>query len=305
MKRFAVIILSMSLVAPLHAKVYKLYFLGGQSNMVGHGRVSELPDSLGGQVSGVMIYHGNPASDGVAEDGKGIWAELRPGHGNGFQSNGLANIYTNRFGVELTFARRLRQLDPQSSIAILKYARGATSIDSSASGNAGCWTPFFDSGEGPGKGINQYDHFLAALRSAISVQDIDADGDPDTLVPSGIIWMQGESDGYYTREAALRYLDNLTLLMKTIRAAFHRDDIPVVIGQISDSGQDEDEMVWDYGKIIQDAQAAYVKKDPHAALVTTTSSYGYSDSAHYDSAGYLDLGRRFAEALYTIYPPGR
>jgi hypothetical protein len=64
-------------------------------------------------------------------------------------------------------------------------------------------------------------------------------------------------------------------------------------------------MVWDYGKIIQDAQAAYVKKDPHAALVTTTSSYGYSDSAHYDSAGYLDLGRRFAEALYTIYPPGR
>jgi hypothetical protein len=37
-----------------------------------------------------------------------------------------------------------------------------------------------------------------------------------------------------------------------------------------------------------------------AALVVETDSYGYSDPFHYDSAGYVDLGRRFAEAMASI-----
>ena len=44
------------------------------------------------------------------------------------------------------------------------------------------------------------------------------------------------------------------------------------------------------------AQAEYVKADAAAALVTTTDKYGYSDPWHYDSAGYIDLGRQFANA---------
>ena len=296
------IFLTVAFSTTTHARVYKLYFLGGQSNMAGLGRVEELPDSLNCPIPGIMIYHGNPAPDKVAADGRGIWSELRPGHGNPFRSNGSENTYSARFGVEITFAQRLNELDPESHIAILKYARSGTSIDSSAAGRAGCWAPHFDSGEGIGKGINQYDHFLATVRSALSVHDIDGDDHPDKLIPSGIVWMQGESDGH-SAETARRYLDNLTFLMKTIRAAFLQDDLPIIIGRISDSGQDVDGMVWNYGQIIQEAQAAFVRADPNAALVTTTSSYGYSDRAHYDSAGYLDLGRRFAEALVTIYRP--
>jgi iduronate 2-sulfatase len=37
--------------------------------------------------------------------------------------------------------------------------------------------------------------------------------------------------------------------------------------------------------------------DENAALVTSTDNYGYSDPWHYNSAGYLDLGRQFADAL--------
>ena len=35
-------------------------------------------------------------------------------------------------------------------------------------------------------------------------------------------------------------------------------------------------------------------------VVTTTDGYGYSDKWHYDSAGYLDLGKQFAAAVARL-----
>jgi len=48
---------------------------------------------------------------------------------------------------------------------------------------------------------------------------------------------------------------------------------------------------------VRAAQAAFVSKDPAATLVETTDTYKYSDPWHYDTAGYLDLGRAFADAM--------
>ena len=164
------------LVVPVaDAKVYKLYYLGGQSNMDGYGRVSELPEAMRGPVSGVMIFHGNTAPDGVAVDGRGKWSQLQPGHGVGFTSDGQKNGYSDRFGVELTLARRLKELHPDANIAL-----------------------------------------------------------------------------------------------------------------------------WDYGDTVRAAQAAYAEKDGHAAIVTSTDDYGYSDKWHYDSPGYIDLGVNFADALAQL-----
>ena len=51
------------------------------------------------------------------------------------------------------------------------------------------------------------------------------------------------------------------------------------------------------------SQAAFVRDDACAALVTTTDGYDYSDKWHYDTAGYIDLGRQFAEALAGLETP--
>ena len=51
---------------------------------------------------------------------------------------------------------------------------------------------------------------------------------------------------------------------------------------------------------MQAAQEQYVKADPAAAIVTETERYGYSDPFHYDTAGYIDLGRRFADAVMKL-----
>ena len=276
---------------------YSVYFLGGQSNMDGYGYVSELPAELNSPVTGARIFHGNPARDDSTGGGVGIWSELQPGHGVGFSSDYRENSYSERFGVEQTFALQLLESDPDANIAIIKYSRGGTSIDAEAARQFGSWDPDYDDGEG----VNQYDHFLTTLQNAMTIADIDGDGADDTLVPAGIIWMQGESDAAYTEAIAQRYQDNLTRLMGLIRDAFGVEHLPIVIGRISDSGQDEEDgMVWDYMDIVHAAQAGFVGEDMAAALVTSTEHYSYSDPWHYDTEGYIDLGRKFAEAVLEV-----
>ncbi len=281
-------------------KKYRVYYLGGQSNMDGFGLISDLPAELREPMAGVMIFHGNSSADSAPVDGRGKWTTLTPGHGAGFTSDGSHNSLSDRFGVELTFARQWLQASPEMPIALIKYSRGGTSIDAQAAGGFGCWEPDYLEGEGPGKGINQYDHFLATVRQAMSVRDIDGDGEPDELEPAGIVWMQGESDAAYSPEIAHRYPTNLKRLIDLVRAALRQDDLPVVIGRISDSGQDGDGKVWDQGSIVRAGQAEYVQQDGFAALVTSTDSYQYSDPWHYDSHGFLDLGRQFADAMLKL-----
>ena len=294
-KTLPILFILLSLVSISNAKTWKLYYLGGQSNMDGQGYVSELSAELNAPVPGVMIFNSQQSLDNAPVNGKGLWSVLQPGNGTDFQSDGVTNQYGKRFGVELTFARELQKLEPDANIAIIKYSRGGSSIDTAAAGRFGCWDPDFSKGNG----VNQYDHFLATLRNALSVQDIDGDGEADTLIPAGIIWMQGESDACW-QEPAQMYEQNLKRLMDLIRAALRVDDLPVVIGRISDSGNDSDGKVWDFGDVVRKAQADFCASDACAALVTTTDNYGYSDTWHYDSAGYIDLGRQFARAVMKL-----
>ncbi len=293
----AVLLVLASVPAIARTDTLHVYFLGGQSNMDGYGRVSELPEELKAGVEGIWIYHGDPAIDNAPEaDGSGIWSPLVPGHGVGFRTDGFENRYSDRFGPELTFAARLRELRSDESFVLVKYSLGGTSIDSAAAGNSGSWDPDFIGVTG----VNQYDHALATLDAALSSRDANGDGLEDVLVPGGILWMQGESDAAYSADIALRYSQNLKRLMDLLRAAFRVDDLPVVIGRIAESGQDEDGEVWDHGDAVRAQQAEFVATDPQARLVTSTDDYSFSDPWHYDSEGYLDLGRRFADAIVDM-----
>lgn len=286
----------LSIAATLSASEYEVYLLAGQSNMEGFGYSKELPQGYGEFDDSVLIFHGNVSDDGERLDGKGIWAPLQPGHGTGFKSNGKANELSDRFGPELGFAEALREESPDTKIAIIKYAKGGTALDSLATQNSGRWhTDFYEK-----NGVNQYDHCIATIRRALKNRDIDGDGEVDTLVPAGIVWMQGESDGHELGPSE-RYAENLDRLMNLFRAALRDDSLPVVVGRISDSGQDEkDGLMWDFGNVIRAKQAEYCDKDPNASLVTTTDDYGYSDVWHYDSDGFIDLGEQFGKAMIGL-----
>ena len=281
------------------AEKIKVFYLGGQSNMDGYGYNKDLPKSLNKTIKDVWIFHGNIAADEEEGGGIGIWEELKPGHGTGFSSNVDKNNLSDRFGVELSFALKLKELYPNEKIAIIKYSRGGTSIDSLAANRFGSWEADFRGRTG----INQYDHFLATVRNATAVKDIDGNGKEDILVPSGIVWMQGESDATIDEVVANRYYANLKRLMDLIRAAFLTDDLPVVIGKISDSWNNDQGKVWEYGELVRYAQEKFVKEDENAAIVKSTRYYKYSDPYHYDSKGYIDLGEKFADALFSLTQP--
>ena len=54
-------------------RAYKLFFLGGQSNMDGFGYNSELPDSLNKSLNNVWIFQRNPVADDQENGGLGLW----------------------------------------------------------------------------------------------------------------------------------------------------------------------------------------------------------------------------------------
>lgn len=274
---------------------YKLYYLGGQSNMEGFGFVEELPPGARDTADRVMIFAGQMAFDNETHGGVGIWRPLTPGFGTGFKTDGKENTLSDRFGPELLFGQTLAARDPDANIAIVKYALGGSGL--SIGVGYGNWHPDFAEGQG----LNQYDNALKTLRGASAVADIDGDGKPDRLIPAGIIWMQGEADAWHSQAVADAYGANLARLMDLFRAAMRVDDLPVVIGKITDSGMAEDGTVMDYIGTVQEAQQAFVDDDECAAYVTVTEELGYlNDGWHYDSDGFIRMGTAFAEAMIKL-----
>jgi hypothetical protein len=273
----------------------RVFYMGGQSNMVGFGYNKDLPEDLQKPLENVWIFQGNAVGDEEENGGLGKWEALKPGHGLDFKSDGNKNHLSDRFGTELSFAKKLKELYPNEKIAIIKYARNGSSIDSLIARNWGSWEIDYK-----GKtGVNQFDHFLSTIKNALSIKDIDNDGVEEKLVPSGIIWMQGESDAH-TEITATNYYSNLKRLMDLIRATLREDDLPIVIGKISDSGGNDVGKVWRYGELVQYAQEKYANTDANAVIVRSTKKYSYTDKYHYTSDGYLDLGEKFADAIFKL-----
>ncbi|MDT0593914.1 sialate O-acetylesterase [Glaciecola petra] len=273
---------------------YLTFFLAGQSNMVGYGYVNELPAELR-QEQSVMIFHGNGTFDNQPDGGTGLWSKLKPGHGTGFKSDGKTNHYANRFGAELSFASTLTKHFPDKKIAIVKYAVGGTGLHLNT--GYGNWSPDFREGDGK----NQYDFALNTIERAFSSTDIDGDGEIDTLIPAGIIWMQGEADAHQSEASANAYFNNLTRLMELFRAALRKDDIPIVIGKITNSGLSDDNIM-PYIKRVQLAQQQFVEHDICAGYMTKTEGYPYSknDPWHYLSDGFVQMGENFANAFVNL-----
>lgn len=264
--------------------------------MQGYGKNSELPASLNKKFKEVYIFQGNPVGDNEKNGGIGVWENLKPGHGDGFSSDGKKNKLSDKFGIELSFADKMQILYPNQKIAIIKYSRIGSSIDSIGNQNFGSWDVDYK-----GKnGVNQYGFFLKTVNNALTVKDINNDGTEDILVQSGILWMQGESDADKTEAIANNYYFQLKRLMDLMRAALRNNNLPVIIGKITDSENDTDGKVWTFGELVQNAQEKYVKTDRNAAIIEATKNYKYSDKYHYDSAGYMDFGKEFADAVFRL-----
>ena len=251
------------------AKPVKVFFLGGQSNMVGQGAnadLSILAPTLNGTQDDVVIWHNSDDNSNTTSG----WVKLAPGQGRS----------GSEFGPELALGRALADAYPDYQIALVKHAVGGTNLDVE-------WNP-----NGPGP---LYSGFLESVSNALDA--FDADGLSYDI--GGMFWMQGERDARFTDMAA-NYQDNLLDLIAAVRSEAGVANLPFVIGRISENLPDA---TYTEEDIIRAAMDAVAAGDDQVGLVDTDSFGLKSDSVHFDSAGQLALGEAFAAQYLAIPEP--
>ena len=187
------------------------------------------------------------------------------------------------FGPEVGFAHSLAKAWPEREIILIKHAIGATSLLA--------WAPTWDSAQaeltrnaaaGP-----LYSTLLTQFRGAQLPTDLEV---------LGILWMQGERDANYP-EIADDYETNLGTLIQAFRRDLAAPEAPFFLGQINPPSTG-----WPASATVRAAQEASADEIPRTVLIRTDDlSKREDEPIHFDGAGLLQLGSRFAEAVVRYY----
>ncbi len=137
---------------------------------------------------------------------------------------------------------------------------------------------------GQGKNGRHYEQLLQATTAALQ--------DKATPVSVTFCWMQGEADANHKGYGAV-YSKALTSLVQQLQTDLKRTDIHVVLGRISDFGNNDSLNRPDWN-IIRQAQVDWAQQTARAAWIDTDDLNGPNHALHYLKDGYHQLGQRFA-----------
>ncbi len=148
------------------------------------------------------------------------------------------------------------------------------------------WKPA--KGNSPAATGDLYDKLIQAMVTAVGDQK------PDTIT---FVWMQGERDAKEKHGSV--YAKSLQGLIDQLAKDLGRDDINFVIGRLSDFGNSPGRNYTDW-EPVRKAQVQVAEASPRGAWVDTDDLNGKNDALHYDKPGYVELGRRFANASIQL-----
>ena len=183
------------------------------------------------------------------------------------------------FGPEVGFARSFTEHMKLDNLWLIKYAVGGSSLlawEPNWSAERAALTGDADKGPLYQRLIR---HF-AQVKSGSEVQVV------------ACLWMQGESDSRF-QKAAAQYKSNLTRLIAQMRADSDQSEMKFVIGLANPP-----QATFDYASVVREAQASVSRTVPNVSLFDTDGLTKHEDDLHYDSAGQIELGRRFAHRLH-------
>jgi hypothetical protein len=257
------------------AETRDLILVAGQSNAVGYdAKVSELPADAEDKDILFWWRTGDPPPDGHDSTSGGKWTHLQsqPKGNPVYQFGNFANA-DGGFGPEIGLARAL-YAKGNKQLAIVKAAWNGT-------GMAHAWNP-----ADPGDGGSCYRALVSETKVAMAA----ARSQGITLRLRALVWVQGESDANAT--AAPRYEKALGDMIAALRKDLDSPQLIALLAVNTKYGGGTNPFI---PKIVE-AQQALAAKDPRCTYVDTASAT-IANAAHFDSAGMLDVGRRFAEAL--------
>lgn len=143
---------------------------------------------------------------------------------------------------------------------------------------------------GQGKNGRHYEQLLQATTAALQ--------DKAPSVSVTFCWMQGEADANHQGYGAV-YGAALTGLLEQLQTDLKRTDIDVVIGRISDFGNNDPQNRPDWN-IIRQAQVDWAEQTARAAWIDTDDLNGPNHALHYLKDGYQKLGQRFASKAIEL-----
>lgn len=305
------------------------WILSGQSNAEGYG-ITENPISglapsstlssigrsdLNVTHNNIQMFQGANDSNAIASSAgaslppRDTWHAMTAQEGLAFDwGSGRGNESRRRFGPELAFGYDVQQ-QLGAPIALIKYARGSSSIAPSTAQSGGAWRDYDPSDGGR---LNQYDKLVSTIQAAVNSLPAG-----QVLKLRGVLWMQGESDATATNASA--YQANLAELIAALRAdigaiaaasggkltrsAASWSELDVFIGTVQNSNASRQTVI--------NAQNAVAAADANVFTVNGTTGLSvmtfddWGDSGvHYDTAGQVQLGERFADAVISRIDSG-
>ena len=218
----------------------RVFVLAGQSNMMGRGKINDLP----------LAYRHTPSNVRYFSQGR---------------EHPLAKFAY--FGPEIGLAHALARAFPRDEIILVKQAASGSLI--------GQWQP----GEPLYKGLLRQVGFVHDAYPAF--RQVDA-----------IVWMQGESDAQSELPVARQYGSRLQRLVGQLRHDLDSPDSLFVYGQTSVNHPAFQAAT----AAVRQQQEAAQRSLANVLMVSTEQLGRLADGIHYDAAGQLELGRRFAQA---------
>ncbi|MEX0776725.1 MAG: sialate O-acetylesterase [Phycisphaeraceae bacterium] len=199
----------------------------------------------------------------VWDAGAGAWVPLTPPEGRP----------SGAFGPEVAFAHAIAKAMPDERILLVKYAVGGTALYDD-------WAPT----QGP-----QYIAFMQTARAAL--KNLDDAQRPYEI--AGMLWLQGESDADESKGDL--YEKNLTAFVAHMREQFKTPAMPFIIARVlgyygSATG---------HAKLVRDAQVKVADADARAAWFDTDDQ-PLEYAGHYNAAGLIGIGNRFAESYVKL-----
>jgi hypothetical protein len=238
-----------------------VFLLAGQSNMGGHAK-GPLPEPYRGQPANVLFFEA------------GDFRRLGPRDYDSGAVLRLGDKGVGRFGPEVSFGHEIAKAFPRRTILLIKLGPGGTSL-------ARKWTPAIRG--------QLYDQLLEEYRAATKGRN---------AIPAAVIWAQGTSDAM-DEESAKAYGGNLKLLVEGLRKDLAVPDLPFLYSAYAPD-ETIDEATLQKRPFLKQVVAAYAETARQVPGMVRVSRTGLTtlggDDPHYDSAGQIEFGRRYAVA---------
>jgi len=241
----------------------RVYLLAGQSNMAGRGNAAELPPELRSPLADIPFFYetdfGRDRTTTPPSRSDG-WTTLRP-------QPRRPSVPADHFGPEISFGRRIREIETGVHHAIIKVAYGGTDLVRD-------WCP------GSRDGLGCYARMMETANEAL--QSL-----PSSHM-AALVWMQGEADAMDEAKADA-YEDNLLRFIEKLRGDLTAPDLRVIVGRIHLAP------ALRFPERVRQAQTRVAEADPLVSLADT-DDLTLSDQIHFDTASQIELGRRFVDA---------